>query len=314
MKTPLISICIPAYKRIDYLKRLLYSISVQTFNDFEVVITDDSNDNSVFQFIASETFGFPVNYIKNTVALGSPENWNAAIRQSKGRWIKMMHDDDWFADENSLQQFADAAKESLVTSFIFSGYSETDIEANTKKDFVVSSNYLSLLKKSPLILFRQNIIGHPSTTLIKNDQDAFYDRNLKWVVDIEFYIRYLQKHRSFAAIRQPLINIGINEHQITKQAFRNPVIEIPEALYFFHKLSPGSLKNIFVYDYYWRLIRNLSIRSEEDISKYAGDISVPILIKKMIKLQSVWSLALLKKGVFSKSLMLFSYLSNYSLL
>jgi glycosyltransferase involved in cell wall biosynthesis len=313
-KELLVSICIPAYKRVDYLKRLLHSISIQTFKDFEVVITDDSNDESVSQFIASGAFDFPLVYIKNPVALGSPENWNSAIRQAKGQWIKMMHDDDWFADENSLQQFAGAAEKNKAVLFIFSGYCETDVQANTKKDFVINDYYLSLLKRSPLSLFKQNFIGHPSTTLIRNDRDAFYDKNLKWVVDIEFYIRYLNKHKSFAAIKKPLINIGLNEHQITKQAFRNPAIEIPETLYLFHKLPRRSMRNIFAYDYYWRLIRNLSIRSETDINKYAGDIVVPALIIKMIKLQSKWPHALLKKGVFSKVLMLYSYLSNYSLL
>ena len=44
---PFISICIPAYKRVNYLKRLLESVAIQTFNDYEVIITDDSDDNSV---------------------------------------------------------------------------------------------------------------------------------------------------------------------------------------------------------------------------------------------------------------------------
>ena len=40
----LISICIPAYKHPDFLKRLLDSISIQSFRDFEVIISDDSPD------------------------------------------------------------------------------------------------------------------------------------------------------------------------------------------------------------------------------------------------------------------------------
>ena len=37
----LISICIPAYKHPDFLKRLLDSISIQSFKNFEVIISDD---------------------------------------------------------------------------------------------------------------------------------------------------------------------------------------------------------------------------------------------------------------------------------
>ena len=42
-----ISICIPAYKHVDYLQRLLDSILIQTYKNFEIIITDDRPDNSV---------------------------------------------------------------------------------------------------------------------------------------------------------------------------------------------------------------------------------------------------------------------------
>ncbi|HEY4935407.1 MAG TPA: glycosyltransferase, partial [Puia sp.] len=41
-EAPFISICIPAYQRSGYLRRLLDSIEIQTFHRFEVIITDDS--------------------------------------------------------------------------------------------------------------------------------------------------------------------------------------------------------------------------------------------------------------------------------
>jgi glycosyltransferase involved in cell wall biosynthesis len=44
---PLISICIPAYKRTEFLQRLLDSIDIQTFKNFEVIVTDDSPGNDV---------------------------------------------------------------------------------------------------------------------------------------------------------------------------------------------------------------------------------------------------------------------------
>ena len=47
--TPLISICIPAYKRAAFIKRLLDSIAIQSFQDYEVVITDDSPGDDVEQ-------------------------------------------------------------------------------------------------------------------------------------------------------------------------------------------------------------------------------------------------------------------------
>ena len=39
-----VSICVPAYKNPVGVERLLESIKVQSFTDYEVVVTDDSPD------------------------------------------------------------------------------------------------------------------------------------------------------------------------------------------------------------------------------------------------------------------------------
>ena len=306
-----ISICIPAYKHVDYLKRLLDSIVIQTFKDFEVVITDDSPGNEVEQFCLQYQSLLPIKYIRNNTSLGSPGNWNACISNANGQWIKIMHDDDWFANTESLQHFAKVASANHNASFIFSGFKEVDIENNFEKESVISSVYLGLLRKSPLTLFKKNFIGHPSTTLVKNNIQYFYDENFKWVVDIEFYIRYLTGHKNFVVIRSSLVNIGINKDQITKLAFRNPAIEIPEVFGLFEKLPEGCLKNIFCYDYYWRFIRNLSIKDEATVKKYAPGIEIPLPLKRMIQKQKNISAKMLRKGIISKTLMLRSYILDF---
>ena len=92
--TPFISICIPAYKRADYLDRLLKSIAVQSFKNFEVIITDDSPDESLLLLTQLYKKQLPIYYKRNLEALGTPENWNEGIRLARGQWIKIMHDDD----------------------------------------------------------------------------------------------------------------------------------------------------------------------------------------------------------------------------
>src|SRR5436853_6661036 len=100
MLKPLISICIPAFKRTDFLKKLLASIRMQDFLDFEVIVTDDSPGKDV-EDLCSAYSDVPIAYYKNLQRLGTPENWNEAIRKANGKWIKLMHDDDWFSNTNS---------------------------------------------------------------------------------------------------------------------------------------------------------------------------------------------------------------------
>ena len=306
--TPLISICIPAYKRTDFLQRLLDSILCQTFKDFEVVITDDSPTNEVELLCKKYEEKFKVSYCKNKTVLGSPENWNEAIRRAEGSWIKLMHDDDWFVDEYSLAKFANRISDSH--SFIFSGYNNVYLNTDNKvSSYLISSRQKKMLQNDPYNLLKQNFIGHPSTTLIKNSLTEWYDNSFKWVVDIEFYIRYLLDNRQYAVIEEPLINIGISSSQITASVFRNPDVEIPENIRFMKKMKKGVLKNIFVYDYFWRLIRNLTIRNETMIAQYYSG-EVPNVLKKIIQHQKFLPVSVLKTGFISKPVMFISYLLN----
>jgi glycosyltransferase involved in cell wall biosynthesis len=311
MKQPLISICIPAYKRISFLKRLLDSVAEQSFRDFEVIVTDDSPDMEVELFVKNYTERFPFVYFRNQRPLGSPANWNKAIQLASGSWIKIMHDDDWFAYEDSLLKFARAAQNSTST-FIFSGFENHDLEKGSYSRFIISSLEAFLLRRNPLYLFRKNLIGHPSTTLIRNNRAYWFDEKLKWVVDFEFYIRLLKEGNRFVAIKEPLIHIGIGEEQITKLAFRNPEIEIPENFYLFTILGKQSLRNIFVYDYYWRLLRNLRIKNLEQINCYLSEQLIPKSIETMIRLQRIFGQkSMSQMGLYSKSVMLFGYITQY---
>jgi len=307
---PLISICIPAYKNEFYFRILLDSIGEQTFKDYEVIITDDSPDNNLEKIYSLYKSKFCVKYYRNEPALGTPANWNFAIGKAKGQWIKIMHNDDWFISERSLHSFAEATKKN--TDFIFSAYSNINLQNSLSSISRLSMFELALLKKSPYNLFKKNFIGHPSTTLIRRKHNQIvYDENIKWVVDFDYYIRFLSENNDFIYINIPLINIGIHDNQVTKASFRIREVEIPENIYLLNKLGIQHLKNIFVYDYYWRLCRNLNIREPAELSPLINVNLAPAPFIKMIRAQSQISKALLKIGIFSKILMSISYVNNY---
>ncbi len=307
MKNPAISICIPAYKRLDYLQKLLHSISIQTFRDYEVIITDDSPDDSLERFLKKiENIQF-IRYYKNPKVLGTPENWNEAIRKANGTWVKLMHDDDWFVNEDSLQIFYEAALGHLECSFFFSAYNNVIDNENISETVRLSSIDQFMLKRSPLNLFKKQYVGNPSCTLIKKDIGFYYDNDFKWVVDFEYYIRVLRSVKKFYYINQVLVNVGVNEDQVTNFTFRKPEVEIPENHLMIEKMGFTILRNIFVYDYYWRFFRNLEIRNENEIKKYYP-VSLHPLLKQMINFQVKISSKILKIGIVSKILMLGNYM------
>ena len=305
--SPYISICIPAYKRVDYLRRLLVSINEQTFKDFEVIITDDSPDDSVSTLLNEMQLLYSYQYLKNTPALGTPANWNRGLAIARGTWIKLMHDDDWFSTPNALQRFADESKKSNA-GFIFSAFNNVK-EGQSPTPVFCSSFRLKIIRDNPVTLVAKNAIGPPSVVMHKKDPSYEYDSRMKWLVDMDFYMRFLSSH-TIQYIPETLINIVISSSQVTQTASLVPEVEIPEHLLLADKTGIYQLRNPIIYDAWWRLFRNLGVRSEMDIRKAGYQKSVPKTIQKMIRFQSRIPARILKIGIISKFLMLACYLVN----
>ena len=307
---PLISICIPAYKQVDFLQRLLDSICIQTFRDFEVILTDDSPDHAVAGLVSKFNPVMPIRYIKNPVALGTPENWNEGIRQARGTWIKLMHDDDWFAGPDSLEAYATAIRQFPAAEFIFSAYEDQYLDTGRKQQMLLPAYRYRKMKQNPVSLISRNIVGPPSVLIHRKKDDIYYDDALKWLVDIDFYIRFLQHTRS-AYIRRVLVCVGLSQAQVTATCFGNKYVEIPENFYLLHKIGRGALKNIMLYDAWWRLLRNLGMDSPEAIRAAGYSGPLPATILSMMAWQKRFPAKILQLGVVSKTGMLLHYICNY---
>ena len=305
-----ISICIPAFKRPAFLRRLLDSIVLQSFRNFEVIVTDDSPGKEVERLCEEYSSKIAIRYHGNLPPLGTPENWNAALDMARGTWIKIMHDDDWFCDEHSLQSFKTAIDNNPQCEFFFAAYNNISLHAHLVQPIFLNGFRNRMLKINPNTLFSRNIIGPPSVVIHKSNNDLRYDRNMKWLVDIDFYIRFLHCS-TWVYINKPLINVGIGEEQVTRDCFRQRPIEIPENFYLLNKVSISALRNIIVYDAWWRLMRNLEIRKKEEITEsgYAGII--PPVILSMVSWQSKLPGFILNTGILSKAIMLVHYICNY---
>jgi len=307
--SPFISICIPAYKNVEFLKRLLDSIAVQSFKNFEVILSDDSPGKEVEQLANAYATAFPLHYYKNIPAHGMPANWNAAIEKAQGEWIKMMHDDDWFTSPDALQQFADAAAGN-ANKFIFSAYQNIYFDQDRQAEkmaFPVSRKQKIL--QQPMLLMADNIIGPPSVCMVHRSVNALYDVRLRWRVDIDYYINILQKEKDFTFIPQHLINVGINKDQVTKYTQNFPEVELPEAYVLLRKYGTQPLGNVWVYDAWWRMFRNMKIFPEQKLREYVDEEWDKVILN-IVQDISRTPKSFLKSGVLSKTCMFLSYLAN----
>lgn len=257
MSSVKVSICIPAYRQTEFLKKALQSVQLQTYGHYELIVTDDSPDDAVKKLIDTFDFEGKLRYFKNTRPLGSPENWNESIRRASGEYIKILHHDDWFATASALDEFVKLLDEHPDADFAFSASSVFYSESGKYILYSPSQQQLKQLKAMPSRLFLGNCIGAPSSTIYRRSLTLFFDTKIKYVVDIDFYIRALQRNKNFAFTENALVCIANHSGQVTNACLSKEV-QLYEYAYLYSKLNKGrwpSIRHI-------RFFKNLFLKYE----------------------------------------------------
>lgn len=93
MKNPLVSICIPTHNRPEFLKLALSSALKQSYKNTEIIISDNSDNNLTKKYI-EKIKNKKIKYFKNDSKSDSFNNGLNTIKNSRGKYIKILMDDD----------------------------------------------------------------------------------------------------------------------------------------------------------------------------------------------------------------------------
>lgn len=278
-----VSICIPTYGQPECLRRALKSVYAQAFKDFEVVITDDSPDDSVGMVAQEFAQHANLKYYKNRTTKGSPENWNEAVRLASGEYIKMLHHDDWFSDENSLAEFVNTLERNPKADFAFCPSLNSGADEELKYVNTASETQIKMLHADPRILLRGNFVGAPSATIYRRQVYQEFDPRLKWVVDIDFYIRVLANKRGFEYCRRPLVCVALQSPgKVTDECLGNKRVEVFEYLYLYTKISREQPLNYMLCQTIWALFDRFNVQSSRDILDCGIDFVLPREVDEML--------------------------------
>jgi glycosyltransferase involved in cell wall biosynthesis len=196
--TPTVSVCVPAYNGAAFLAETLASVLEQTYGDFELVVIDDASNDATLD-IARSLADDRIRVVVNDERIGAAANFARAISLARGRYVKLLCQDDTLYPECLRRQ---------VTAMETGGAHDV-VLVGCKRDIIDESGRVIYGSRGwraaagvvdgaaairAMVRAGTNLIGEPSSTLCRKDVlDAAggYARDQQYMIDLDAWVRML---------------------------------------------------------------------------------------------------------------------------
>lgn len=208
IKEPRISVVIPAYLRtfddLTYLKRALTSLAFQEYAPYQVVISIDFcfNYDAMEGLLADFSDVLNLELLENTTPKGISSNSNNGLRQVRGDFIHVLHQDDALASPGVYHEIAE--------SFLSEG----------SRLFLLTARRLDRVYRPAFditALVGNNRFGGPSGLIFMRSGNLSFDLNLTMLCDVDLLYRLLETFGSPEIVPSISINYGVSETQAQNQ-------------------------------------------------------------------------------------------------
>jgi glycosyltransferase involved in cell wall biosynthesis len=192
-----ISIIIPTYNRLGYLKKAIDSVLAQTYRNFELIVVDDGSEDNTAELING--YNNDIVYIRQA-NMGPAAARNTGIRAAKYAILAFLDSDDWFAENKLATQLAAMQQNpkyliSHTQETWFRNGRQLNQKAKHQKnsgDLFGQSLKLCAVSMST-IMMRQEIF----------DRYGLFDEQFLCCEDYEFWLR-VSVEQEFLLVDQPL--------------------------------------------------------------------------------------------------------------
>jgi glycosyltransferase involved in cell wall biosynthesis len=221
---PLITIAIPTYQRLNYLKAAVESAMVQTYENTEILIGQDPTplglDPGILDWCQRLAQEQPkVRYQSNHHNLGLAGNWNALADAARGDYIVIIGDDDIL-----LPTFIETFMKSVQPNIdvLFSDHYVIDSQGerllSTTEQWTKAYHRSNLSPgglTTPEICAWQNAIPMSTSLIRTSEVQRFRFKEDLNNPEIEFFIRLAQAGGSFVFVPDRLAEYRLHEQSAT---------------------------------------------------------------------------------------------------
>ena len=117
--TPSVSVIIPVYNRKDFIAEAIESVLAQTYTDFEIIVVDDGSPEDMKDVLGLYLQKIKYVYQENK---GLAAARNTGIRNSSGKYVAFLDDDDLF-ERRKLEKQTEILETHPELGFVFSDWS-----------------------------------------------------------------------------------------------------------------------------------------------------------------------------------------------
>jgi hypothetical protein len=223
-EAPAVSVLVCAYRHERFVEQALDSVAAQTFQDFELIITDDCSPDGTAERIAGwlARTGHPARFFRNQRNLGICKVRNRALSMARGAYLCSLAGDDWYERDRLARQCGFFSTVPTDVGFIYS-----DVRIWGPDGAVGSSSYLDRYLGAGVIppedgafeqLLRGNFVPAPGVMIRRAALEATggYDESLAYE-DYDMWLRLAHRY----AVRH-LPGIVANYRELGTGMMRSP--------------------------------------------------------------------------------------------
>ena len=204
---PLLSILIPAYRYPEGVIRILSLLQPLPLEDCELIIFDDSPDDKVEAVVGGFIdSGMPATYRHNRPSLGTSANWNALLNEARGKYCWLLHHDEFPLSSKFVDHLMMVLRQNPDVDVLMLDSILIDPDRGRSRRHLPTWLRALVVNRFPQYLFRRNVIGPASALVIRRMLYPRFDLRLRWLIDVDLYVRLLKVAKRFRMC--PELKIG----------------------------------------------------------------------------------------------------------
>jgi glycosyltransferase involved in cell wall biosynthesis len=190
-------VCIPVFNCREHIAQAVDSVLGQTFSSFELIIIDNCSNDGTYELLCGYS-DQRIRLLRNETNIGACGNWNLALKEASGRYIKILCADDILYPDCLERQVA-----------VLEESDETVMMVSCSRDIIDERGRKVFLRRYPgssgresghnvvrkIVRHGTNIVGDVSSAIFRREavsRAGEFDGSFPYVIDLDYWVRVLQ--------------------------------------------------------------------------------------------------------------------------